>query len=185
MEPINEAVATNLKTIREQRKLSLDGLAKMTGVSKSMLAQIEHGEANPTITTVWKIANGLKVPFTELVTRPEKDYETIDIKEVAVLVEDAGRYRNYPVFPYDDTRKFEIYYIELDPGCRLQAAPHPEGTHEFLMIFTGEVAIEVNGETLYGDENHAVRFKADLPHAYKNAGTETCKLNMVISYTDV
>ena len=182
MEPINEAVASNLKMMREQRKLSLDALAKMTNVSKSMLAQIERGDANPTITTVWKIAGGLKVPFTELVARPEKDYETIEIENIPALEEDEGRCRNYPLFPYDDARKFEIYYIELDPGGCLRAAAHPEGAQEFITVFAGELEICVHDEVFCGNRDRAVRFKADLPHSYKNTGNEICRLHMVIGY---
>ena len=59
---INLVISMNLKHIREERKLSLDKVAKMTGVSKSMLGQIERGDSNPTIATVWKIANGLTGP---------------------------------------------------------------------------------------------------------------------------
>ena len=58
MENFNIVFAKNLKRIREDRKLSLDKVADLTGVSKSMLGQIERGDSNPTITTVWKIANG-------------------------------------------------------------------------------------------------------------------------------
>jgi len=182
MENINDAVANNLKLIREQKKLSLDGLAKVTGVSKSMLAQIERGEANPSISTVWKIANGLKIPFTELIARQEKDFEIVEKGEVPLLSEDGGRFRNYPVFPFDSTRKFEIYYIEIDPGASLQSEAHPENTHEFITVFSSVLEIGVNNEVLRVGKESAVRFKADYPHSYKNVGREICKLNMVINY---
>lgn len=60
LENIGHIVAENLKRLREERKLSLDAVAKCSGVSKSMLGQIERGVTNPTISTLWKIANGLK-----------------------------------------------------------------------------------------------------------------------------
>ena len=55
MENIGHIVAENLKRLREERKLSLDAVAKCSGVSKSMLGQIERGVTNPTISTLWKI----------------------------------------------------------------------------------------------------------------------------------
>lgn len=61
LKPIHLILANNLKLLREQRKLSLDKVAEMTGISKTMLGQIERGESSPSITTVWKIANGLKL----------------------------------------------------------------------------------------------------------------------------
>ena len=85
MENINEVVAENLKHLRTEKKLSLDSVAKLSGVSKSMLGQIERGDVNPTISTVWKIANGLKISFTDLMHRAEAAMERIDIKEVQPL----------------------------------------------------------------------------------------------------
>ena len=51
MDNLNLIIANNLKRIRDERKLSLDKVADLTGVSKSMLGQIERGESNPTIST--------------------------------------------------------------------------------------------------------------------------------------
>lgn len=59
--PVN-AIAARLKEIRTHRSLTLDDTANITGVSKPMLGQIERGQSIPTITTLWKIATGLKVP---------------------------------------------------------------------------------------------------------------------------
>ena len=105
MENINSVVAENLRRLREERRLSLDAAAKLTGVSKSMLGQIERGEANPTVSTVWKIADGLKVSFTALTVRPERDSEVVDVSRVTPLLEDGGRFRNFTAFPFDAARR--------------------------------------------------------------------------------
>lgn len=44
MDTMNLIVAKNIKKLREERKLSMEELAKLSGVSKSMLAQIERGD---------------------------------------------------------------------------------------------------------------------------------------------
>ena len=77
MEDITLLVSQNLKKIRDEKKLSLDKLAELTGVSKSMLAQIERGESSPTIAVVWKIANGLKISFTSLLSAPQTDTQIV------------------------------------------------------------------------------------------------------------
>ena len=46
---ITSAIASNTRRIRKQKRLTLDAAASVTGVSRSMLAQIEKGEVNPTI----------------------------------------------------------------------------------------------------------------------------------------
>lgn len=67
MMDVTSIVAGNARRFREQKKLTLEAAAAATGVSRSMLAQIERGEVNPTISVLWKIANGYKVSFTSLV----------------------------------------------------------------------------------------------------------------------
>ena len=181
MKSISEIVSDNLKRIREQKGLSLDAMARLTGVSKSMLAQIERMEVNPTITTVWKIANGLRVPFTQLVTKEESASETVLLSDIQPVLEDDGRYRNYPLFPYEEDRGFEIYSIELEPGAFLQAAAHPDGAQEYITVFQGEIEVTIDTKRLRADTGRALRFKADRPHAYHNIGREVCRLSMVIS----
>ena len=46
MDAMSSMIAANLKRIRKEKKLSLDNAAEMTGVSKSMLGQIERGESS-------------------------------------------------------------------------------------------------------------------------------------------
>ena len=99
MDSMNLIVAKNIKRLREEQKLSMDELARLSGVSKSMLAQIERGAGNPTISTLWKLSNGMKLPFDALIVRPKEPYELIRIADIQPLLEDAGRVKNYPVFP--------------------------------------------------------------------------------------
>lgn len=182
LDDINSIVSFNLKHLRETKKLSLDALSKLSGVSKSMLGQIERGEVNPTISTVWKIANGLKLSPTELMNRPESEYEAVDIKKIEPLIEDNGKYRNYPIVSFDSIRRFEIYYIEIDAGGKLDAEPHPPGTQEFITNLSGELTVTANGETVSINSCGALRFKADTQHSYQNNSEEICRLNMVIYY---
>jgi transcriptional regulator with XRE-family HTH domain len=111
MEDITLLVAENLKRVREEKKLSLDKLAELTGVSKSMLGQIERGESSPTISVVWKIANGLKMSFTALLSAPQADTYIIHKADIKPLLEDNGKYRLFPFFPIEEGRRVEIYLI--------------------------------------------------------------------------
>lgn len=182
MDNLNEIVANNLKAIREEKKLSLDKVAELTGVSKSMLGQIERGESNPTITTVWKIANGLKISFTALINTPQQDTAIIGRNEVKPLIEDNGKYRIYPYFPYEDGRRFEMYSVEIDKGGYLSADAHTEGTQEFITVYDGELTIRVNNQEFAVKEGDSIRFRADKPHAYHNSGGKLTRLSMVIYY---
>ena len=59
---LNHAVAENIKRIRKAKKLSMERTAELSGVSRSMLGQIERGEANPSVAILGKLAAALKVP---------------------------------------------------------------------------------------------------------------------------
>lgn len=184
LENLNSVISMNLKRIREEKKLSLDKVAKMTGVSKSMLGQIERGESNPTITTVWKIANGLKISFTSLLNHQEPDTVIVTKEDVDPLVEDNGRYKLYPFFPYEDGRRFEIYKVEIEKGGYLSAEPHGQETYEFVTVFNGEITIRVDDEEYTIKEGDSIKFRADKSHTYHNSGHELTIVSMVIYYPE-
>ena len=86
-------IGKNLNNVRKRRRLSLDKVAELTGVSKAMLGQIERGESTPTVNVLWKIATGLKVSFSSLLANREEDKETLLIhhSEVTPIVEENGQ----------------------------------------------------------------------------------------------
>lgn len=67
MDYLSNNVAVNLKRIRKSKSMSLDQVSEQTGVSKSMLAQIERGTANPSLGVLGKITSGLRIEFQELI----------------------------------------------------------------------------------------------------------------------
>ncbi len=70
MDYLSHNVAVNLNRMRTSKGMSLDVLSEQTGVSKSMLAQIEKGTANPSLGVMGKIASGLRVEFHVLIDPP-------------------------------------------------------------------------------------------------------------------
>lgn len=179
---VTNVVAANIKNIREQKKLTLDTAAKITGVSRSMLAQIEKGEVNPTISVLWKIANGYKVSFTSLVERKENEVRVIRQASIEPLKEDNNRYLNYPVFSFDEKTLFETYRIVIEPSGALTAQPHLTGSEEYITVFSGEVEITVADESFQLSKGDSIRFLANVPHSYSNIGEVRAELSMLIYY---
>ena len=179
---ITTIVAANARKIREGKKLTLDAAAAVTGVSRSMLAQIEKGEVNPTISVLWKMASGYKVSFTELV---ERDGGALVIRgsQMEPLEEDGGRYLNYPAFVFDEKRLFETYRIVIQREGALSAQPHLKGSEEYITVFQGAVEIAVGEESFHLEKGDSIRFCADQPHAYRNTGEEEAQLSMLIYYS--
>lgn len=184
MNNFNEALTYNFKKIRESRNLSLEKVSKLTGVSRSMLGQIDRGEANPSIGIVWKIANGLKVSFTSLIQMPLNEYEVIDQDAIESMIEDEGRYRLYPFFPFEVGRGFESYKVEIDPKGQLMAESHGDGVQEFITVYKGKLLITFGYTKQVLKQNQSIRFDAGQLHAYENIGDDTLVLNMIIYYPD-
>ena len=180
---VTSIVAANAKRIREQKKLTLEGAAAATGVSRSMLAQIEKGEVNPTISVLWKIANGYKVSFTALVEDGREGVRVVRKGEQPPLEADGGRYLNHPLFALRDNRPFEMYRIVVKPQGSLEAQPHLKGAEEYIAVFAGQVEIGVGEERYRLEAGDAIRFCADQPHSYRSLGEEEVQLSMVIYYS--
>lgn len=181
---LQNVIANNMKEIREQKKLTLDAAAKLTGVSRSMLAQIERGDVNPTISVLWKIANGYKVSFTTLIDNREEKPLLIRAATVPSLSEDDGKYKNYPAFPFQEKQLFETYRIQIEQGGFLQAQPHMAGTEEYITVFKGSLEILIDQEVFQLEIGDSIRFKADVLHSYKNIGEDTVLLSMLIYYSE-
>lgn len=179
---LQRIIGENIKAIREEKKLTLDAAARQTGVSRSMLAQMEKGEVNPTISVLWKVANGYRVSFTSLMDRRPRQTLLIRGAEVTPLEEDGGRYRNYPAFPFREDRLFETYRIQIEPGGSLAAQPHMAGTEEYITVFSGRAEITAGEETFVMEEGDSLQFRADTEHGYRNVGEGTVWLHMVIYY---
>lgn len=179
---ITNTIAANTRQIREQKKLTLDAAASVTGVSRSMLAQIEKGEVNPTISVLWKIANGYKVSFTSLVEEKVDSVSVLRLADMRPLEEDGGRYLNYPIFTFDEQKLFETYRIVIEAGGSLSAQPHLRGAVEYITVFAGNVTITAAGDQIQLSKGDSIRFHADVPHAYQNDGTEAAELSMLIYY---
>lgn len=182
MDIMSGIIAANLKRIRKEKKLSLDNAAELTGVSKSMLGQIERGESSPTVATLWKIATGLHISFTALLEGKAEETRIIQKTEITPLLSDEGRFQLFPFFPYENDRRFEILSIEMEPGSRSESTPHQEGTEEFVLVFEGTLRLTLNGKEYSVEAGNGIRYFADQPHIYENPDRVLTKICMVIYY---
>jgi len=179
------AIGENFKKIRLQRNLTLDAVSELTGVSKSMLGQIERGTANPTISTIWKICSGMKVPYSSIMSMQMGEENVLSENNVSVIISDDELYENVQFFPFDGKRNFEIDKITIKPTGVIETGPHPAGTVEYLIVFEGEVALEHNGRTDIIRKNQAYKFSSDVPHKGYNIGKTDARMAAIVSYDPV
>lgn len=182
MDYLNENISLNLKRIRKSRNISLDTMAVETGVSKSMLGQIERGEANPTITTLGKIISAMRVSFSELVGPPPQESFILRKETLTPLKEEKGNFRNFFYFPFENDRTFEIYNIEIEAGGCYECASHGEKTTEYLIVFSGVLTLNFDGKAHILKPGDAIRFTSDRDHSYSNQGKELLRLYMLFTW---
>lgn len=182
MEELHIKIGKKLNRIRKTRDLSLDKLAEMTGVSKSMLGQIERGESIPTVTTLWKIANGLRLTFSSFIDEEQPSVSIVNISEINPLKEENGGVRVYPIFPFESNKQFEVYTIELDAGYYHKSDKHNYGVEEYVLVTKGVLDIEIDEKMYTINEGNSVRFVADSIHFYHNKTTDIVRANLIVYY---
>ena len=157
MDYLSKNVAANLKRIRKSKCMSLDQAAEQTGVSKSMLAQIERGTANPSLGVLGKITSGLRVEFQELIQPPRVDCCLVTPEE--------------------------LYRIEVEPGGIYVSGSHGEKTREYLVVTEGVLTVECHGQSCQIRKDQVFKFETDQDHIYRNeSGEKACCTCFFLDY---
>ena len=151
--------------------MSLEDLAKRSGVSRAMLSQIETLKTNPTIAVVWKIAAGLGVSFAELLGgESDLGVRISRHADARFLRSDDEKFRSRPLLANVPGHKVEAYELELDPGAVEEAEPHPAGSFEHLFVTSGKLALSVGKDRYQLGPRDALLFRADVTHRYETVG---------------
>lgn len=181
---LTATVGRNLRRLRTRQGHSLERLAKLSGVSRAMLGQIETCKSVPTINLLWKVAGALGVPFASLLAADEGSGTTVLRRERAkVLSSSAGAFTSRALFPFDEEHRVEFYELRLAPRHREVADAHASGTKENLVVVRGTVEIAVGSESPQVlAEGDAILFQADVPHAYANLGQTEAAMFLVMTY---
>lgn len=178
-------VGANLRRLRVKRGLSLERMAKASGVSRAMLGQIELGHSTPTINVVWKIARALDVSFATLITEHAATSTAIVLRDRAkLLTSHDGSFTSRALFPFDEPRNVEFYELHLAPNSVEEADPHPVGTTENLVVTSGELELTVGKVRHRLQTGDAIFFEADVPHAYRNPSSTPLTMYLVMSYAN-
>lgn len=172
-------IASTLKSLRKEREWSLDKAAQETGVSKAMLGQIERAESSPTISTLWKIASGFKVPFSLFIIDEQSDQQ---MGETKILHPSDDKIKVLPIFPFDEKLRCEIFLIELLPGCEHISPPHQPNVVEHLLVAEGSMEVFFNSHWKHLTKGQGLRFDACQSHGYRNFSEQSSTIYDIIHY---
>jgi transcriptional regulator with XRE-family HTH domain len=155
-----------LKEARRTKGLSLDAVAKLSGVSRSMVSQIERGESSPTISTLWNLTRALQVDFAGLLdeapTAPT--IETLRANDVPTIGNLGSGCSIRILSPPEDAGKHEVYEILIAAGGSLDSRPHARGAREHLTVIEGSLEVMSGDATSRLNAGDTARYAADVPH---------------------
>jgi len=175
-------VAENLRQKRKLRGMSLDELARASGVSRAALSQVETCKTNPTVGLLWKIAVGLGVPFAELLGQPKTGISILRRGDAQVLRSVDGKLESRPLTPAGASARVELYELRLSARASHASEAHAPGTQEFLVVLSGSLKLHIDGEILEALAGDTVFFPADRAHSYENPGSSEARYHNVIVY---
>ena len=183
-EAISRHLGGRLKALRGDRGWSLEALASASGVSRSMLSQIEREQANPTLAVTLRIAQAFGMTLGDLLEVPgaTSSVTVIRADDHAYHYRSDKNCRIRTLSPLNLEKDVEFYEVQLQPGGALRSAPHFEGTREFLTVQKGQVRVEsaTDMETL--NPGDSASYRADVPHAIVNAGKGEAVMFLVAIY---
>lgn len=170
--------------MRKRRGLTLESLAGLSGVSRSMLSQIERGQANPTVGTVWALAEALHVDLSELIGAGKTDSR----KRIALtppsytpeIRSEDGYCLLKILSPPESVGSVEWYELRIEPGGALRSEPHARGSMEHLTVLDGELCVESGEDRVTVAAGATARYVADIPHAIVNATAKPTKALLVV-----
>lgn len=176
------AIAANLRRLRREAGVSIGGLARAAGVSKSTLSALESGAGNPGIETLWAVAVALGVPFGQIVAEPAAAVRVIRAGEgPRVGSEDDAGFSVRLIASTSQRSARDIYALEAAPGHTRTAAPHIPGTVEHAVCTAGRMRLGPVGQEVDLDRGDCAVFPGDVPHSYRAMARGT-RLMLVMEY---
>ncbi|MFJ8077312.1 helix-turn-helix domain-containing protein [Streptomyces sp. NPDC096176] len=161
---IQEMLATNLRRARTQRGLSISELSRRSRIGKATLSQLESGNGNPTIETVFSLSRALGLPVSDLLdTRPPGGPTVVRAADVEVLSGEGVDLRALRRIETGDTI-LEVYDQQFRADRRQESLGHA-GT-EHTVVQSGRLSVDVGGHEVELGPGDYVYFDASLPHRY-------------------
>jgi len=183
-DPINQQISQRVRQLRQQRNWSLEQLANVSGVSRSMLSQIERNEANPTLAVTCKIAQAFAMSLAEFVEIPaaSTSIHVIRADDPEHLFRSDEHVEIRTLSPLNLEKDVEFYQVRLKGGGALRSAPHFQGTREFLAVEQGRVRVVSAGDSAELSKGDSTTYRADVTHAIENIGKGEATVFLVVIY---
>lgn len=179
-----DAVGARVRSLREGAGLSLRDLAERSGVSATMLSQVERGQTSPTLAVAGRIASGLELSLSQLLRLDEAPHVVVSRGEDHRR-QVRGGHRIEELTPPLPGLRVDVSAHELDPGNATggegDRPMHEPGSRETAVVLEGELVLAVDDEEHMLRAGDSVTFDADLPHHFENQSEAATRFIAVIA----
>jgi quercetin dioxygenase-like cupin family protein/DNA-binding XRE family transcriptional regulator len=171
-----------LRGLRKERQLSLDDVAKGSGVSRSFLSLIENDRSDISFSKLIRLVNFYGISVTDIMPDPEPDQGQIIVRrEERKHVASPGEGMDVFVLSPDTKHKMQPVIEEFQPGGGLKEYSSHEG-EEFLYVLEGEIEVSIEGrEPFVLRQGDSAYYNADIGHRFRNAGDGVALLFAVVT----
>ncbi len=167
---ISERLAKRLRETRKSKGLSLEATSKLSGVSRSMLSQIERGESSPTVATLWSLTRALQVDFAGLLDDGNSGSTIREIMRAnrTPTIDSQGEGCRIRILsPPDQAGRLEVYEILFEKNGALVSEPHRQGCVEHMTVLEGALTVVAGEDSAELGEGDTIRYAADCNHSIR------------------
>ena len=164
-----EEIGERIKSVRQEKGLSLDELSKLTGFDVEFLANIENKNVQPQLGTVIKLSKALDSAFSRLVsgvgTRLYSITRKNEQKTVSRSTSKKGKKQLYTyksLAPEVKGRHMEALIVELEENPDDEMSVH-DG-EEFIYVIEGSIVLKISDETFDLEPGDSVYYLSTTPH---------------------
>ncbi|MGZ6678580.1 MAG: helix-turn-helix domain-containing protein [Nocardioides sp.] len=150
------AIGARVRLARQQAGLSLSALAARAGVGKGSLSELENGTRNPTLSTLYALADALDAPLATFLVAPGS---FVASPGIAARLLDARR--------HDDGTTVEVYLLSLEPGAAHRSGAHGPGVTEHVLITHGRARVGALGREQTVGVGETAAWVSDVEHGYE------------------
>jgi transcriptional regulator with XRE-family HTH domain len=151
--------------------MTLRELAMESGLSASLLSQLERGIANPSVATLRRLTETLGVSIFSLLEEPRETHTVVRPDRRRRIVIQDGRLR-YELLSPDTNGQMEVWmgYLAVGEEMGSEVSSHP--SEEFIFVIKGRMEIHIGGEIYFLDEACSIQYDGRQPHRIVCAGDE-------------
>jgi transcriptional regulator with XRE-family HTH domain len=174
-------VGHRLKQLREERNISMRGLAAKSGLSANALSMIERGKTSPSVSTLYKLSEALGVPITEFFSPLPERQEVVFLKTDQRTQITFLRGSMEGLGGEQFVGKVTPFLVTLESGASSGPVLMSHTGHEFVFCLRGKLEYRVEKKQYILESGDSLLFAAQLKHSWKNSEANSASALIVIS----